>query len=154
MNHQVYAVDAFNDQTTYYFESTGPRGKIAKLVQFAPIDRADLRELGIQNVYNLGFGDLDIDNLQVDDLADSKNGDKDIVLATVAATTLRFLRVYQTATVYATGSTPARTRQYQMGLNRFYDEIIDEYMLYGLANGLWHPFERNRKYQAFVIHRR
>ncbi|MVM41207.1 hypothetical protein GO730_31795 [Spirosoma sp. HMF3257] len=154
MNQEVYSVDVFNNQTTYYFESVGPRGIIAKVIQFAPINRNDLLEFGMAEVYNLGFGDLDTDSIKIDDLADSRNGDKDKVLTTVARVTLRFLDAYPEATVYATGSTPSRTRQYQMGLSRFYDEIIDAYALYGLTNGRWHLFERNRNYQAFVIHRR
>ena len=154
MNQEVYNVDVFNNKTTYYFESVGPKGTIAKVIQFSSINRADLLAFGITDVYNLGFGDLNAESMEIDDLADSRNGDKDKVLTTVAGITLRFLVAYPGAAVYATGSTPSRTRQYQMGLNRFYDEIIDAYRLYGLANGLWQLFEQNRNYQAFVIHRR
>lgn len=88
MNQEVYNVDVFNNQTTYYFESIGPRGTIAKVIQFTSINRTDLVELGVTDVYNLGFGDLNTDNMDVDDLADSRNGDKDKVLTTVAGVTL------------------------------------------------------------------
>ncbi|MCX6219007.1 hypothetical protein [Spirosoma sp.] len=112
MTQEVYNVEVFNSHTTYYFESRGPKGAIVKLIQFALIERTDLGNIGITDIYNLGFGDFDSDTMQVNDLADSRNGDKDKVLATVARATLDFLSTYPLATVYATGSTDSRTRQY------------------------------------------
>ena len=154
MNQDFYEVKVFGERTTYYFESVGPQGVIAKVIQFLPITRPDIVKFINAPVYNLGFGDLDLSTMYIDDLADSRNGDKDKVLVTVAGVTLNFIDAYPDVVVYATGSTPGRTRQYQMGLNRFYDEITREHTLYGLLDEQWSLFERNINYQAFLIYRR
>ena len=67
------------DRLEYYFYSVGPRGIIRKVVRFQHVDKAE-------PVYNLGFGDLDQETGLLIDFAKSNNGDRDMVMATVAAT--------------------------------------------------------------------
>lgn len=74
-------------------------------------------------VYNLAFGDLDPITGAVSDLTISDNKNRDIVLATVANTVVDFCDHYGNHFIYAIGSTSARTRLYQIGLNRILDEI-------------------------------
>lgn len=59
----------------FEFVSIGPNGRINKLVQYTPTNYKDL--------YNLGFGDKNIDTGEIDDNAISNNGDSEKVLATV-----------------------------------------------------------------------
>jgi len=49
MNKPTYEVQSYAEDS-YFFLSTGKRGIILKVVEFAEINR---------NIYNLGFGDYD-----------------------------------------------------------------------------------------------
>ena len=53
------------------------------------------------------------------------------VLGTVVSALYAFLSRNPEAIVYATGSTPARTRLYRIGITRFYDDIQNDFYLYG-----------------------
>jgi hypothetical protein len=72
------------------------------------------------------------------------------VLATVVGAVFAFLDQYPDAWVFAVGSTLARTRLYQIGIAKYYDEIRDELEIYGQIKDAWHPFEKNKEYQAFI----
>ncbi len=105
------------------------------MVQYTPTENTD--------EYNLGFGDYDPVTNAVSDTIKSNNGDRDKVLATVAATATDFLNWHPKASILATGSTDARTRTYQIGISRFYDEITPEHDVFGLRNDNWEVFESN-----------
>ena len=107
-----------------------------------------------QNEYNLAFGDYDPTTGALNDHVKSNNGDRDKVLATVGATAIDFLHWYPDAIIFAKGSTAARTRTYQMGINRFYDEITQNHSVFGFANGGWEAFEPNKSYEAFRMRRK
>ena len=140
---EVYQLETDDTESIYYFESVSSEKTIRKVIQFALISYSTPLASGARPLYNIGFGDVDEKTGQIDDKVESRNGDKDKVLATVALSAVEFLRTHPTAAIYATGSTPTRTRQYQMGLNRFYDAMIGDYVLYGRKDGVWELFERN-----------
>ncbi|MEZ0608795.1 hypothetical protein ACAW74_09775 [Fibrella sp. WM1] len=155
MNNNKYDLRVNSTGDVFAFNSISARRTIFKVIEFSPINLEDLEGTGFENVYNLGFGDYDPDTGEVNDSVSSNNEDRDKVLATVAAAALHFLYNNPSFTLYAIGSTPARTRLYQMGLNSHYDSIIEEYNLYGLSNQHgWQPFERNTNYLAFVMRKR
>ena len=56
--------------------------------------------------------------------------------------------------VYATGSNAARTRRYQIGINKFLNEIEKIFYVFGRINKQWEPFQKNVNYDAFFIVRR
>ena len=66
-------------------------------------------------------------NRGLDDLAISNNGDTEKVLGTVVAALYAFFDRHPGAIVYATGSTPGRTRLYRMGITKFYEEIKNDF---------------------------
>lgn len=111
MNLEKYPLEAQATLTIFEFVSEGSKGPIPKLIQFQQINRS--------NMYNLAFGNKNDDTGEIDDLAVSNNGDTDKVLATVVSAVYAFFEKYPQASVYATGSTKARTRLYQMGISRF-----------------------------------
>lgn len=96
------------------FLSEGPRGIIKKVVAYQKIR---------DNIYNLAFGDWDEKAQKPNDKARSNNGDRNKVLATVASTVISFIQYYPSAIVFAEGSTPAKTRLYQIGINHHWLEI-------------------------------
>jgi hypothetical protein len=75
-----------------------------------------------------------------DALSVTNNGDAEKVLSTVAAIVIDF--------------TLARTRRYQIGINKFLDEIEEIFNVYGRVGETWTPFKKNINYNAFFVTRK
>jgi hypothetical protein len=149
MNLDAYPYTISDDHLIYTFDSYGPSGKIRKTVRYR------LRNRGGLAYFNLGFGDLDPVTGNVDDRAVSNNSDKEKVLATVAATVLDFICTFPDALVYAQGSTPARTRLYQMGISTNWNEISSLLQVYGYVfDSGWQTYEKNVNYLGFLARRK
>ncbi|RFS22448.1 hypothetical protein DVR12_11610 [Chitinophaga silvatica] len=148
MNLEKY--DCFKNptHTSYSFQSVGPNGTITKIVSYQPIH--GFVWAGKQ-VVNLGFGDWNVEKQTVDDSSISNNLDKNKVLATVAWTILSYCSVHGNLPIFAQGSTPARTRLYQMGLNANLSEVENLFIIYGVFNDVWRRFEPVQNYEAFLI---
>ena len=127
---------------SYEFLSSGPKGTIKKVVQFLSIER---------DIYNLQFGDWDEDTQTITDDVRSNNEDRAKVLATVAFTVFDFMDYHPGAIVFAKGSTPARTRLYQMGISENLNEIVQLFDIQGYGSDGWEPFRKGRNYQGFFI---
>jgi hypothetical protein len=132
----------------YEFSSEGPKGNIKKVVRFT------LRNANGLTYFNLGFGDLDATGTQMDDMAVSNNHDKDKVLATVALIVLDFTTHYKDIGIYAQGSTPSRTRLYQIAIVTNWVKIEPLLKVYGHLNNRWQPFQKNVNYEAFLALRK
>lgn len=146
MNVDKYPIKAEGNFTVFEFVSERPKGVIRKLIQF--------QETNENNLYNLAFGDKIIESGQFDDLIVSNNGDSEKVLATVASAMYAFFDNYPHAFVYATGSTNARTRLYRMGITKFYNEIIEDFYLYGQVGDDFYEFEIRKQYKGFLAERK
>ena len=129
----------------FQFESVGSNGKVLKIIQFTPHNSNGV------TYFNLGFGDWNESAKRLDDLSVTNNNDREKVLATVAATVLEFLGDFPDMMVYAQGSTPSRTRLYQIGIATHYHEISSVLKIYGFINDEWESFRRNRNYEAFLV---
>lgn len=131
----------------YYYEffSYGPNGNIKKVVEFYRLEEH------IHEVYNLAFGDWDENNHCINDLASTNNGDRDKVLATVAATVVSFMADHPHSIIHAIGSTPSRTRLYQMGIAKIWDQINSLFEIQGYVNFTWHPFQKGINFEAFLL---
>jgi len=142
MNLERYPVVADSNYLMYKFLSRGPNGSIAKIVFYREVD---------DHVFNLEFGDWDVGKQEVDDKARSNNNDRNKVIATVAGTVIEFIKYYPRATVFAKGSTPARTRLYQIGIFANWPEISQRFVIQGFINGEWQVFQQGINYQAFLL---
>jgi len=120
-------------------------GRIRKVILY--------EKLG-DDFFNLGFGDWNEELQQTDDSSRTNNGDRDKVLATVAFTALDFTNQFPTARIAVEGSTPARTRLYQMGIADNLMEINENFEINGLLDGRMELFQRGRNYEAFLIKRK
>jgi hypothetical protein len=150
MNLDAYPYTISDDHLIYTFDSFGPNGKIRKVVRYR-LRNTD----GFFAYFNLGFGDLDLVTGKIDDRAISNNFDKERVLATVAATVLDFTCKFPDAFVRARGSTPARTRLYQMGISANWNEISSLLQVYGYVfDSGWQPYEKNINYLGFLARRK
>jgi len=149
MNLNRYDYFNSNNYQDYEFYSEGPQGRIKKVVQYTKIPNA------YPPAYNLAFGDPDPDTGELDDTAISNNHDRDIVLATVANTITEFCNHYGNHYIYAKGSTPSRTRLYQMGITGLWEEISAVFEVYGLKDNVWWRFTPNHiNYEAFLVKRK
>ncbi len=134
------------DASLFKFSSDGPKGKIKKLVVYSQMLEAD--------VYNLAFGDFDEETDSIDDTVITNNNDRKKVLATVVSTLYVFTSKHPTLWVYATGSNPARTRLYRIGITSNLEEILTDFEVFGLSDETWHEFEKGKEYEAFLVKRK
>ena len=70
---------------------------------------------------------------------------------TVAATAIVFTNRRPDAIIFASGSTPARNRLYQINIARFLDEVQELFNVEGYINKKWEPFKKGRNYNGFLI---
>lgn len=149
MNLEIYKYSISGTHLDFEFESDGPKGKIRKVVRYSPQNAAGI------TYFNLGFGDLNPATGKIDDLAISNNDDREKILATIATTVLDFIGNFPDAIIYAKGSTPSRTRLYQIGISAKWSQIEPLLNVYGFARGRgWEPFRKNVNYQAFLVNRK
>ncbi len=146
MREPQYHVEFSKAFTMYQFVSIGSKGEINKLIKYT--------KTGTANVYNLGFGDKIGETEDIDDEVISNNGDSIKVLATVAASAFVFTDNYPNAYIFATGSTPSRTRLYQIGIANNLKEIEEGFYVWGEYNEVWEIFQRNKNYTAFLVTRK
>lgn len=92
MRLEKYQSKANKTQTVFYFTSEGPNGRILKKVRYSKI-----KYKGINNLYSLGFGDINNETGDFDDSVITDNHDREKVLATVAQTVILFLKRYPKA---------------------------------------------------------
>jgi hypothetical protein len=144
--HYDYLVS--EDFLKYEFCSEGSMGMIRKVILFKRV------QLQGSFFFNLGFGDVD-ESGGFSDLVVSNNHDAEKVLATVAHAVIKFTSIYPDALIVAEGSTPSRTRRYQMGINKFWKEIEPDFKVFGLlVTGGFEPFRPGENYMAFAVKRK
>ncbi|HEY5464008.1 MAG TPA: hypothetical protein VIJ95_12180 [Hanamia sp.] len=141
-----YELTAGRNLTTFEFVSEGKRGRIVKIIQFQPMN--------IENVYNLAFGDKNMDTGELDDNVITDNGDSGKVLATVIAALYVFTDRYPDTWIYATGSSNSRTRLYRMGINKYYDIASSDFDIRGECKNEWEWYEYGKDYQTFAVHKK
>ena len=82
MGNERYTLEISNASMTFEFVSEGPKGLIRKRVEYRLIDE--------RNIYNLAFGDINLETNKIDDTIISDNKDTKKVLSTVASTVYTF----------------------------------------------------------------
>ena len=97
------------------FFSEGPKGSIKKRVVFQSTDNP--------YPYNFALGDVNEAN-EVDDLAQTNNGDVMLVMATVANALFAFFEHYSTCFVFLEGGTNQRNWPYQRVIERYGPDVV------------------------------
>jgi hypothetical protein len=146
MKVEKYHLKSESKFTRFQFVSEGPKGAIRKLIEF--------QETTNSQVFNLAFGDYNSLTDEIDDLAVSNNGDTEKILGTVVTALYAFFNEFPTVFVYATGSTKSRTRLYRMGITRFYDQMKEDFYLYGQIGDNFPEFEIGTDYEGFLVQRK
>jgi hypothetical protein len=145
VSYPRYPVVVTDDLFTYEFFSEGPAGRIRKVISYDPIG---------ENLYNLAFGDWNQQQKRADDSTRSNNGDRDKILYTVGYTTLGFLNLFPESHIFIQGSTPARTRLYQMRIAENIEIISEAFHVIGFIEEVWEAFRPRRNYESFLIKRK
>lgn len=136
---------AVNGCQQYEFTSTGPKGTIAKLIQFEPTLN--------DTIVNLSFGNKREDG-SIDDLARNDNKDKKI-LDVIASVLIHFFEVHPDKWVFFAGSTPQRTRLYRIAFTHTFKELATGFEIMGVVsergNYFDAPIEKGVDYPAFLV---
>jgi len=151
MNTETYELTTTtNNPNWFFFTSSGPSGDTPLVIIYEPYMLDTLS--AFPNTKNLGFGV--ISGNTVVDTHNVNNGDTEIILNTVAYTALYVLDSNPDYNIFISGSTPARTRLYQMKLNKYFSDIPKNYTIYGYDNGIIEPFVTGQTYNGFILSRK
>lgn len=131
-----------NEALRFEFVSVGIR-IISKVIVYEETD--------LPHLYNLGMGDVTSTG-RIDFETVSNNSDRDQILATVLQTLFIFFDKYPDSFVAFTGSTPQRTRLYQIVIARDLEKATSLFNFWGLnENGQIQRFAKNNSYIGFII---
>jgi hypothetical protein len=125
----------------FTFKSTGKQ-TIFKIVLFNPTTEP--------NIYSVTLGNLQ-DDASIDVSAKDGNGDGEFVLSTVAKAIAFFLSDYPEASIIIEGTTPIRTRLFQIAISRELDDLGTYFDIRGLDGTKLEIFQPGKTYQGFVI---
>jgi hypothetical protein len=146
MKKEVYEYKKIQDLTVYEFYSFGPNGRIRKEIQFDMMQKVPL-------VFNLVLakadsrGDLDVQSI-------TDNKDTGQILSSVTNAIIEFLESRPEALVHIEGVTPSRTRLFQMWITKIFDQYCDRISIEGMHKKRWLPFEKDIRFDAFVLKRK
>jgi hypothetical protein len=104
--------------------------------------------------FNLEFGDYNIRNDQLDDLAVTDNGDMRKVLKTVASTLEYFFDRFPGKMVRIDGSDQRRHAYYHKLIRDYYKFITPLYNVKGSINGSLRKFKAGMEYDFIVVTKR
>jgi hypothetical protein len=157
MNYPTYELKASSDSTIFEFVSYGIQGNIYKVIKFSVTKNADIINLGFGNKININDknGSFDIDDVNITD-----NGDRDVILATVASATYIYTKLYPNKFIFFSGSCEVRTRLYRMVISINYEELIETFLIFGILQnpetGKYYnvTFNNSTNFIAFLIKRR
>ena len=143
MDQPFYPFTFQQEALRFEFVSVGKR-EIKKAILYSATN--------IPNLYSLTLSDIRDDN-SLDIHATSNNGDMPKILATASQTIYHFFSHYPGSIIGFTGSTPSRTRLYQIAIARELDQALDRFKIWGIRadNSRPEPFQRNSSYKSFFI---
>jgi len=138
-----------SDKLQFKFTSIGPKGAIEKVVQFTETDNPDIFNMVLGNLLKHGV---------IDYSTTTDNKDSHLILGTVKATVYEFTSQYPDKSVFYRGNTIERTRLYRMALTRHFDELNNDFEIFGvLKQGIGffsENFVRGKEYVGFLLKRR
>jgi hypothetical protein len=145
MEQERYDLIKDDEDFVYWFYSEGPKGCIKKAVRFQHDPQYG------KNFFNLAFGDWEEPAKRINDKVVSNNGDHLKVLYTVTEIVLHFFNLLPKAILQIQGSTPSRTRLYQVGIASFWNDISQEFDIMGEVGRDWEPFRKGVNYKRVLI---
>ncbi len=150
MNYPKYTISATSSNLEVFeFISEGKKGNIIKQIQFSKTDTP--------RFYNLGFGDKMVDGA-INDSSNSDNGDRDLILATIANAVYEFTAIFPDRYVVFFGIDAVRTRLYRMAISKNFDELNKNFYIFALVlqeeDLLTFPFATDIRCDGFLVKRK
>jgi hypothetical protein len=146
MDTPVYRFYGPVTEYRYHFLSLSIEKEVVKIVRFS--------ETKVADTYNLVLLDMMADGGENNDKTETKNKDMNVVLATVMQIVTDFLDKNLDCFVHIEGSDSKRRRVYQILINREYDRLINDYVIFGGNDNKKEVFEKGKTYSYFIISKR
>lgn len=146
MDTPVYRFYGPVTEYRYHFLSLSIEKEIVKIVRFS--------ETKVADTYNLVLLDMMADGGESNDKTETKNKDMNVVLATVMQIVADFLDKNLDCFVHIEGSDSKRRRVYQILINREYDRLINDYVIFGGNDNKKEVLEKGKTYSYFIISKR
>jgi hypothetical protein len=140
MIKDAYSYADVKEGKLFAFQSEGSQGLIVKIVQFT---------FEGNDVWNLGFGDLD--DGDIDDSVVTNNHDAMKVIRTVAKITLEFFVKYPTSIVKIRPVDEKRKKLYNIVFIRHFKDIEPIFDVKGSREGKKEPYSPNNYYNRFEL---
>lgn len=120
MSLNTYPLNRIGNDLGFYFVSMNSEGenRVIKIIAYEQVTKHSI------TYYNLGFGDLNPDTGEVDDEAESNNGDMRKILSTVVSTLPYFFEMNPVEKVHIDGSTLLRKQYYHKLARDYYRRQI------------------------------
>jgi len=157
MNYPKYDLKASTDFTIFEFMSSGIHGDIYKVIKYTVTQNPDIVNLGFGDKINIRDNNKTFD---IDDLNITDNGDRNIILATIASTIYTFTTIYPNKYIFFSGSCKIRTRLYRIAISTNYKELVQTFHIFGILQnpdtGKYYdiPFNRRINFIGFLIKRK
>lgn len=143
MNEESYPFNSIEQIFVFEFESISPNKTIKKLVEISLVD--------VENqVFNIALLDV-LPGNTMSDITVSNNSDMPKVLTTVFRALDQFFKLIPAARVLLSGSTPSRTRLYQMAMSKYLYELELKFDIWGFMGDNPESFTKRRNYERFTI---
>jgi hypothetical protein len=143
MEDKGYPSISTGDKLYFEFESVSSDKRIRKAIEYVKISE-------YPSIYSLSMGDIQEDG-NIDLYVVSNNNDTQKVFFTIFQTMLVLFDEYPDSKILFYGSTPNRTRLYQIQINKFLHEVEHFFQIWGIVDGIQERFVKNKNYQAFII---
>ncbi|MBO9614176.1 MAG: hypothetical protein J7619_15830 [Dyadobacter sp.] len=143
--YATYHYDGNLENTRFQFQSVGKRGVFEKVVYFTFLT---------EDMHNLSLVDFDPATKEYNDMSVTDNGDMPEILATVIAIIHEFFNSHPDQKIYFRGSTPTRTRLYQIAISKVYDQDNSDLFIKGYLDEDWVPFEPNVNFHGFLVEKK
>lgn len=150
MKHQQYQpVLVSSDKLQFSFTSVGPKGAIKKVICFSQTENPDIFNMTLGNLTEHGAVDY---NTTID------NKDRNAILTTAKESVYAFTSHYPDKSVFYKGNTIEKTRLYRMALTRYFDELKNDFEIFGvLGQGIGffaENFVAGKEYFGFLLKRK
>lgn len=143
--YKAYLTESNAENTRFQFQSSGKRGVFEKVILFTPLTF---------DIFNLSLVDYDAAKGNYNDISVTDNGDMPEVLVTVISTIHQFLDSNPDKRIFFKGSTPTRTRLYQIAISKIYHPESSDLLISGFKDGQWFAFEPNINFEGFLIEKK
>ncbi|KQB37041.1 DUF6934 family protein [Flavobacterium aquidurense] len=157
MDYPKYDLKVSSNSTIFEFISSGKQGNINKVIKYTLMQNPE--------IVNLGFGDkININEskgtFDIDDVNTTNNGDRNIILATVANATYIYTEIYPDKFIFFSGSCKIRTRLYRILISSNYNELVKTFFIFGILQnpitGKYYnvSFRNDTNFIGFLIKRK